>query len=130
MAHLIRKIFWPVCQVFVLKDKSASWNSFEDGREIFPKQVVEPKTTLTDFSFILVVYFELRVANHVVPFSLISKRMILFFPSPLIQPVHSSISSGYDSLGSSGSYEHYISISSSSDSNGNCADETQEPVSI
>ncbi|KAI6073685.1 Period circadian protein-like protein 3 isoform X1 [Aix galericulata] len=48
----------------------------------------------------------------------------------LLQPVHSSISSGYDSLGSSGSYEHYISISSSSDSNGNCADETQEPITL
>ncbi|XP_047923337.2 period circadian protein homolog 3 isoform X5 [Anser cygnoides] len=48
----------------------------------------------------------------------------------LLQPVHSSISSGYDSLGSSGSYEHYISIASSSDSNGNCAEETQEPITL
>ncbi|XP_040389456.1 period circadian protein homolog 3 isoform X3 [Cygnus olor] len=48
----------------------------------------------------------------------------------LLQPVHSSISSGYGSLGSSGSYEHYISIASSSDSNGNCAEETQEPITL
>ncbi|OXB78091.1 UNVERIFIED_CONTAM: hypothetical protein H355_007233 [Colinus virginianus] len=48
----------------------------------------------------------------------------------LLQPVHSSVSSGYGSLGSSGSYEHYISIASSSDSNGNCAEETQEPMTL
>ncbi|KAK2513554.1 Per3 [Columba guinea] len=46
----------------------------------------------------------------------------------LLQPVHSNVSSGYGSLGSSGSYEHYISIASSSDSNGNCVEEVQEPV--
>ncbi|NXC74169.1 PER3 protein, partial [Anhinga anhinga] len=46
----------------------------------------------------------------------------------LLQPVHSNVSSGYGSLGSSGSYEHYISIASSSDSNGNCAEEIQEPM--
>ncbi|XP_053818766.1 period circadian protein homolog 3 isoform X4 [Vidua chalybeata] len=48
----------------------------------------------------------------------------------LLQPVHSNVSSGYGSLGSSGSYEHYISIASSSDSNGNCAEETQEPMTL
>ncbi|NXP53892.1 PER3 protein, partial [Heliornis fulica] len=48
----------------------------------------------------------------------------------LLQPVHSSLSSGYGSLGSSGSYEHYISIASSSDSNGNYAEETQEPMTL
>ncbi|XP_031469141.1 period circadian protein homolog 3 isoform X6 [Phasianus colchicus] len=48
----------------------------------------------------------------------------------LLQPVHSNVSSGYGSLGSSGSYEHYISVASSSDSNGNCAEETQEPVTL
>ncbi|NWI91612.1 PER3 protein, partial [Pitta sordida] len=48
----------------------------------------------------------------------------------LLQPVHSNVSSGYGSLGSSGSYEHYISIASSSDSNGNCAEEVQEPVTL
>ncbi|NXC44426.1 PER3 protein, partial [Penelope pileata] len=48
----------------------------------------------------------------------------------LLQPVHSNVSSGYSSLGSSGSYEHYISIASSSDSNGNCAEETQEPMTL
>ncbi|XP_055655928.1 period circadian protein homolog 3 isoform X3 [Falco peregrinus] len=48
----------------------------------------------------------------------------------LLQPVHSNVSSGYGSLGSNGSYEHYISIASSSDSNGNCADEIQEPMTL
>ncbi|NXE94102.1 PER3 protein, partial [Menura novaehollandiae] len=48
----------------------------------------------------------------------------------LLQPVHSNVSSGYGSLGSSGSYEHYISIASSSDSNGNCAEEMQEPMTL
>ncbi|XP_050178310.1 period circadian protein homolog 3 isoform X1 [Myiozetetes cayanensis] len=48
----------------------------------------------------------------------------------LLQPVHSNVSSGYGSLGSSGSYEHYISIASSSDSNGNCAEEIQEPMTL
>ncbi|XP_018083481.1 period circadian protein homolog 3 isoform X2 [Xenopus laevis] len=48
-----------------------------------------------------------------------------------LQPVHNNGSSGYGSLGSNGSYEHYISIASSSDSNGNCVDETQkEPMSL
>ncbi|KAH1175580.1 hypothetical protein KIL84_022105 [Mauremys mutica] len=41
-------------------------------------------------------------------------------------PVHSSDSSGYGSLGSNGSYEHCISIASSSDSSGNCAEEIQQ----
>lgn len=65
----------------------------------------------------------------VIPFSFI--YLFIFLP-PLIptQPVHSNVSSGYGSLGSSGSYEHYISVASSSDSNGNCAEETQEPVSF
>ncbi|XP_060115697.1 period circadian protein homolog 3 [Heteronotia binoei] len=44
----------------------------------------------------------------------------------LLQPVHSNGSSGYESLVSSGSCEHYISVTSSSDSNGNCAEETQK----
>ncbi|KAM6108772.1 LOW QUALITY PROTEIN: period circadian protein homolog 3 [Pterocles gutturalis] len=48
----------------------------------------------------------------------------------LLQPVHSNVSSGYGSLGSNGSYEHYISIASSSDSNGNCAEEIQEPITL
>ncbi|XP_009080771.1 PREDICTED: period circadian protein homolog 3 [Acanthisitta chloris] len=48
----------------------------------------------------------------------------------LLQPVHSNVSSGYGSLGSSGSQEHYISIASSSDSNGNCAEEVQEPKTL
>ncbi|NWX22046.1 PER3 protein, partial [Aegotheles bennettii] len=48
----------------------------------------------------------------------------------LLQPVHSNVSSGYGSLGSNGSFEHYISIASSSDSNGNCAEEIQEPMTL
>ncbi|NXS70819.1 PER3 protein, partial [Pandion haliaetus] len=48
----------------------------------------------------------------------------------LLQPVHSNVSSGYGSLGSNGSYEHYVSIASSSDSNGNCAEEIQEPMTL
>ncbi|NXI45413.1 PER3 protein, partial [Galbula dea] len=48
----------------------------------------------------------------------------------LLQPVHSNVSSGYGSLGSNGSYEQYISIASSSDSNGNCAEEIQEPMTL
>ncbi|NWR35223.1 PER3 protein, partial [Tachuris rubrigastra] len=48
----------------------------------------------------------------------------------LLQPVHSNVSSGCGSLGSSGSYEHYISIASSSDSNGNCTEEIQEPMTL
>ncbi|XP_075695529.1 period circadian protein homolog 3-like isoform X1 [Rhinoderma darwinii] len=49
----------------------------------------------------------------------------------LLQPVHHNGSSGYGSLGSNGSYEHYISIASSSDSNGNCMDEThKEPMTL
>ncbi|KAM4646936.1 period circadian protein homolog 3 isoform 7-T7 [Amazona ochrocephala] len=48
----------------------------------------------------------------------------------LLQPVHSNVSSGYGSRGSNGSYEHYMSIASSSDSNGNCAEDTQEPMTL
>ncbi|XP_032849100.2 period circadian protein homolog 3 isoform X2 [Tyto alba] len=48
----------------------------------------------------------------------------------LLQPVHSNVSSGYGSLGSNGSYEHYISIASSSDSNGNGTEEVQEPMTL
>lgn len=46
-----------------------------------------------------------------------------------LQPVHNNGSSGYGSLGSNGSHEHYISIASSSDSNGNLwEDPHREPV--
>ncbi|KAJ1142407.1 hypothetical protein NDU88_008732 [Pleurodeles waltl] len=49
----------------------------------------------------------------------------------LLQPVHKNGSSGYGSFGSNGSYEHYISIASSSDSNGNCVEEIQrEPMTL
>ncbi|XP_006627440.2 period circadian protein homolog 1b isoform X1 [Lepisosteus oculatus] len=42
----------------------------------------------------------------------------------LLQPVHATGSLGYCSVGSNGSHEHYLSIASSSDSNGAPADET------
>lgn len=46
-----------------------------------------------------------------------------------LQPVRNNGSSGYGSLGSNGSHEHYISVASSSDSNGNLwEDSHREPV--
>uniref|UniRef100_A0A3P8NXR2 PAS domain-containing protein n=1 Tax=Astatotilapia calliptera TaxID=8154 RepID=A0A3P8NXR2_ASTCA len=48
-----------------------------------------------------------------------------------LQPVHNNGSSGYGSLGSNGSHEHYISIASSSDSNGNVwEDSHREPMTL
>ncbi|KAF5901053.1 period circadian protein 3-like isoform X1, partial [Clarias magur] len=48
-----------------------------------------------------------------------------------LQPVHTNGSSGYSSLGSNGSHEHYISMASSSDSNGNLWEEShREPVTL
>ncbi|XP_026130908.1 period circadian protein homolog 3-like isoform X1 [Carassius auratus] len=48
-----------------------------------------------------------------------------------LQPVHNNGSSGYGSLGSNGSHEHYISVASSSDSNGNLWDDShREPMSL
>ncbi|XP_059944894.1 period circadian protein homolog 3 isoform X6 [Mesoplodon densirostris] len=44
----------------------------------------------------------------------------------LLEPVHGSTSSGYGSLGSSGSQERHLSIASSSESSGRCAEEVQE----
>ncbi|KAM6979706.1 period circadian protein homolog 3 [Aplochiton taeniatus] len=47
------------------------------------------------------------------------------------QPVHNNGSSGYGSLGSNGSHEHYISVASSSDSNGNLwEDSHREPMTL
>lgn len=55
-------------------------------------------------------------------------RRVYFSVSPS-QPVHNNGSSGYGSLGSNGSHEHYISVASSSDSNGNLwEDSHREPV--
>ncbi|XP_075406732.1 period circadian protein homolog 3 isoform X2 [Tenrec ecaudatus] len=49
----------------------------------------------------------------------------------LLQPVHTSTSSGYGSLGSSGSQERCISIASSSESSGQCVEEMQkEPMTL
>ncbi|XP_016137958.1 period circadian protein homolog 3-like [Sinocyclocheilus grahami] len=48
-----------------------------------------------------------------------------------LQPVHNNGSSGYGSLGSNGSHEHYISVASSSDSNGNLwEDSHREPMAL
>ncbi|MBN3317199.1 PER3 protein, partial [Atractosteus spatula] len=48
-----------------------------------------------------------------------------------LQPVHNNGSSGYGSLGSNGSHEHYISVASSSDSNGNVWEDTpREPMTL
>ncbi|XP_059185156.1 LOW QUALITY PROTEIN: period circadian protein homolog 3 [Centropristis striata] len=48
-----------------------------------------------------------------------------------LQPVHNNGSSGYGSLGSNGSHEHYISVASSSDSNGNLWEDSQrEPMTL
>ncbi|XP_061458187.1 period circadian protein homolog 3 isoform X2 [Rhineura floridana] len=48
----------------------------------------------------------------------------------LLQPVHSNGSSGYGSLVSNRSYEHYISVASSSDSNGNGVEEIQRELQV
>ncbi|XP_062842934.1 period circadian protein homolog 3 isoform X2 [Trichomycterus rosablanca] len=48
-----------------------------------------------------------------------------------LQPVHTNGSSGYGSLGSNGSHEPYISMASSSDSNGNLwEDSHREPMTL
>ncbi|XP_068576690.1 period circadian protein homolog 3 [Cebidichthys violaceus] len=48
-----------------------------------------------------------------------------------LQPIHNNGSSGYGSLGSNGSHEHYISVASSSDSNGNLwEDSHRKPVTL
>lgn len=48
-----------------------------------------------------------------------------------LQPVHNNGSSGYGSLGSNGSHEHYISAASSSDSNGNLWEDSHlQPVTL
>uniref|UniRef100_A0AAY4CSJ4 PAS domain-containing protein n=1 Tax=Denticeps clupeoides TaxID=299321 RepID=A0AAY4CSJ4_9TELE len=48
-----------------------------------------------------------------------------------LQPVHNTGSSGYGSLGSNGSHEHYISVASSSDSNGNLWEDChREPMTL
>ncbi|XP_007669911.2 period circadian protein homolog 2 isoform X1 [Ornithorhynchus anatinus] len=44
----------------------------------------------------------------------------------LLQPVYTSGSSGYGSLGSNGSHEHLMSVTSSSDSNGNVTEDPQK----
>uniref|UniRef100_A0A8C9UVX7 PAS domain-containing protein n=1 Tax=Spermophilus dauricus TaxID=99837 RepID=A0A8C9UVX7_SPEDA len=49
----------------------------------------------------------------------------------LLQPIHGSTSSGYGSLGSSGSQEHQVSVDSSSESSRHCMEEVQkEPMTL
>ncbi|XP_042551607.1 period circadian protein homolog 3 isoform X2 [Dipodomys spectabilis] len=49
----------------------------------------------------------------------------------LLKPVHASASSGYGSLGSSGSQEQLVSITSSSESSGHCAEDMpKEPMTL
>ncbi|XP_037010120.2 period circadian protein homolog 3 isoform X3 [Artibeus jamaicensis] len=49
----------------------------------------------------------------------------------LLQPVHVSASSGYGSLGSSGSQEQHVSVASSSESSGPCREDAQkEPLTL
>lgn len=47
-----------------------------------------------------------------------------------LQPVHNNGSSGYGSLGSNGSHENYISVDSSSDSNGNLLEDSHREPQI
>lgn len=48
----------------------------------------------------------------------------------LLQPVHASASSGYGSLGSSGSQEQHISIASSSEGSGPCGEASKEQMTL
>ncbi|XP_045715305.1 period circadian protein homolog 3 isoform X1 [Phyllostomus hastatus] len=49
----------------------------------------------------------------------------------LLQPVHASASSGYGSLGSSGSQEQHVSVASSSESSGPCGEDApKEPLTL
>ncbi|KAM5320352.1 period circadian protein homolog 3 isoform 1-T2 [Glossophaga mutica] len=49
----------------------------------------------------------------------------------LLQPVHVSASSGYGSLGSSGSQEQHVSVASSSESSGPCGEDARkEPLTL
>lgn len=48
----------------------------------------------------------------------------------LLQPVHGSTSSGYGSLGSSGSQEQQASVASSSESSGHCAEGAKDPMTL
>ncbi|XP_051531640.1 period circadian protein homolog 3-like isoform X2 [Myxocyprinus asiaticus] len=47
-----------------------------------------------------------------------------------LQPVHNNGSSGYGSMGSNGSHEQYISVASSSDSNGNIWEDSHRPMTM
>uniref|UniRef100_A0A673BQP7 PAS domain-containing protein n=1 Tax=Sphaeramia orbicularis TaxID=375764 RepID=A0A673BQP7_9TELE len=62
------------------------------------------------------------IGRHKIFFFCFSFTVFLFMTCVSLcaqQPVHNNGSSGYGSLGSNGSHEHYISVASSSDSNGN-----------
>ncbi|XP_051956980.1 period circadian protein homolog 3 [Xyrauchen texanus] len=47
-----------------------------------------------------------------------------------LQPVYNNGSSGYGSMGSNGSHEQYISVASSSDSNGNIWEDSHRPMTM
>lgn len=89
-----------------------------------------PSLTQTHTSLL---YTHTEISLLIICLFLCSSSTFIFFflhffvSSP--QPVHNNGSSGYGSLGSNGSHEHYISVASSSDSNGNLwEDSHREPV--
>lgn len=116
----IYKLFLQVIYLFIInafifirkvnKNIAGSWLSCEE-----------------QFSF-LTVFFMMLYSLCVFVCMWHFSHSLLCVASP--QPVHNNGSSGYGSLGSNGSHEHYISVASSSDSNGNLwEDSHREPVS-
>ncbi|KAI7794897.1 period circadian protein-like protein 3 [Triplophysa rosa] len=71
-----------------------------------------------------------RIAEHPVMCEDVKELQAMIYKL-FLQPVHNNGSSGYGSLGSNGSHEHYISVVSSSDSNGNLwEDSHREPMTL
>ncbi|KAK7915890.1 hypothetical protein WMY93_011651 [Mugilogobius chulae] len=74
--------------------------------------------------------FAARTTEDLVPYEEIKDLQAKIYKL-FLQPVHNNGSSGYGSLGSNGSHEHYISVASSSDSNGNLwEDSHREPMTL
>ncbi|XP_055016870.1 period circadian protein homolog 3 isoform X2 [Boleophthalmus pectinirostris] len=74
--------------------------------------------------------FAARTNDDLVPYEEIKDLQAKIYKL-FLQPVHNNGSSGYGSLGSNGSHEHYISVASSSDSNGNLwEDSHREPMTL
>ncbi|XP_033822152.1 period circadian protein homolog 3 isoform X2 [Periophthalmus magnuspinnatus] len=74
--------------------------------------------------------FAARTNEDLVPYEEIKDLQAKIYKL-FLQPVHNNGSSGYGSLGSNGSHEHYISVASSSDSNGNLwEDSHREPMTL